>query len=413
MNYTQTAFTGRTGARPITALTRELTRRMKVVDESAVQISKQDARRVVKALKGAIAVSNGAIETLMDLVQLTWEADWAADRPLVVWPSNQHLADEVRKTVACIKARLRELRAAGLILARDSASGRRSGFRNRDGVIVEAYGLDLSPIRLRYAELKEAGDRLNALYALFTSGKKEIARVRRIVGQALAQAADLSLTGPHWMALQDAIDEIAFAAAQARTMGDGEGYQAALDRLPGVEDLVGETIDRFMFTEENNPSGSSVSPDIHIQTIPSKNTVHAKRGCSSDPEVSLPDQAVLPPSPSQSSLKVRPCDLAEMFPTTSMYLTEARPRWPDVHNAAARLRHDLGIRSGTWVDAIDTLGRDGAAVAVMITAEREARNEIRLTAGAYYAGMVARAKRGELDLEKSLWGFRTERMAAH
>lgn len=51
MNYTQTAFTGRTGARPITALTRELTRRMKVVDESAVQISKQDARRVVKALK--------------------------------------------------------------------------------------------------------------------------------------------------------------------------------------------------------------------------------------------------------------------------------------------------------------------------------------------------------------------------
>ena len=62
MNYTQTAFTGRTGARPITALTRELTRRMKVVDESAVQISKQDARRVVKALKGAIAVSNGAIE---------------------------------------------------------------------------------------------------------------------------------------------------------------------------------------------------------------------------------------------------------------------------------------------------------------------------------------------------------------
>ncbi|WP_339527759.1 helix-turn-helix domain-containing protein, partial [Pseudomonas sp. EL_65y_Pfl2_R96] len=184
MTYTQTAFTGRTGARPITALTRELTRRMKVVDATGIQVSKQDARRAVKALKGAIGVSNGAIETLMDLVQLTWEADWTDDRPLVVWPSNQHLADEVRKTVACIKARLRELRAAGLILGHDSASGRRSGFRNRDGVIVEAYGLDLSPIRLRYAELKDAGDRLSALYALFKSGKKEIARVRRIVGQA-------------------------------------------------------------------------------------------------------------------------------------------------------------------------------------------------------------------------------------
>lgn len=413
MNYTQTAFTGLTGARPITALTRELTRRMKVVDASGVEVSKRDARRVVKALKGAIAVSNGAIETLMDLVQLTWEADWAADRPLVVWPSNQHLADEVRKTVACIKARLRELRAAGLILGRDSASGRRSGFRDRDGVIVEAYGLDLSPIRLRYAELKEAGDRLNALYALFKSGKKEIARVRRIVSQALAQAADLGLTGAHWIALQDAIDAVAFAAAQAKAMGDAEGYQAALDRLGSVEDLVGETIDRFMFVVENNPSGSSESPDIDIQTTPSDNTVHAERGRSSDPEDGGPSQAALPPSPSRSALKVGPTDLAEMFPTAAMYMREARPGWSDVHNAAARLRQDLGIRSGTWVEAIDTLGRDGAAVAVMITAEREARNEIRLTAGAYYAGMIARAKRGELDLQKSLWGFRTERMAAH
>lgn len=34
MTYTQTAFTGRTGARPITALTRELTRRIKVVDDT-------------------------------------------------------------------------------------------------------------------------------------------------------------------------------------------------------------------------------------------------------------------------------------------------------------------------------------------------------------------------------------------
>lgn len=413
MTYTQTAFTGRTGARPITALTRELTRRMKVVDATGIQVSKQDARRAVKALKGAIGVSNGAIETLMDLVQLTWEADWTDDRPLVVWPSNQHLADEVRKTVACIKARLRELRAAGLILGHDSASGRRSGFRNRDGVIVEAYGLDLSPIRLRYAELKDAGDRLNALYALFKSGKKEIARVRRIVGQALAQAADLNLTGSHWMALQDAIDAAAFAAAQAKAMGDADGYQIALDSLSGVEDLVGETIDQFMFSVENNPSGSAESPCIDIQTIPSKKSVQADRGCSSDPEVGVPNQAVLPPSPSKSILKVRPSDLADMFPTTAMYLTEARPSWSDAHNAAARLRQDLGIRSGTWVDAIDTLGRDGAAVAVMITAEREARNEIRLTAGAYYAGMITRAKRGELDLQKTLWGFRTERMAAH
>jgi replication initiation protein RepC len=49
----------------------------------------------------------------------------------------------------------------------------------------------------------------------------------------------------------------------------------------------------------------------------------------------------------------------------------------------------------------------------MITAERQSRNEIRQTAGAYFAGMVVKAKRDELDLGRSLWGFRTERMASH
>ena len=105
--------------------------------------------------------------------------------------------------------------------------------------------------------------------------------------------------------------------------------------------------------------------------------------------------------------KARPIDLIAMFPTTAMYIDAQRPTWPDLHRAAARLRHDLGIRTGTWVDALDKLGSDAAAVAMMITAERGARNEIRRTAGAYFAGMVTRAGRGELDLPKSLWGFRS------
>ena len=96
-----------------------------------------------------------------------------------------------------------------------------------------------------------------------------------------------------------------------------------------------------------------------------------------------------------------------MFPTTAMYVDRDRPGWTDLHRAAARLRNDLGIRTGTLVDALDHLGADGASIAVMITAERDARDEIRLTPGAYFAGMVTRAHRGELDLSKSLWGFRT------
>lgn len=115
----------------------------------------------------------------------------------------------------------------------------------------------------------------------------------------------------------------------------------------------------------------------------------------------------LPISPSNSVFKTSPQELVGMFPTAAMYVDARRPTWPDLHRAAARLRHGLGIRNGTWVDALERLGMDAAAVAMMITAERGARNEIRLTPGAYFAGMVTRAGRGELDLPKSLWGFRS------
>ena len=86
--------------------------------------------------------------------------------------------------------------------------------------------------------------------------------------------------GPHWMRLQETIDAIAFTAGQAKAMGDSDGYQGALDRLDTLEDQVGETVDRFMFPPENNPSGSSDDPFIHIQTNPSLKSVQALRDCS-------------------------------------------------------------------------------------------------------------------------------------
>lgn len=71
------------------------------------------------------------------------------------------------------------------------------------------------------------------------------------------------------------------------------------------------------------------------------------------PEKVAPD---LPVSPSKSAFKTSPRELVGMFPTTAMYVERDQPGWVDLHRAAARLRHDLGIRTGTWVDALDQLG---------------------------------------------------------
>ncbi|WP_267347135.1 plasmid replication protein RepC [Sphingomonas sp. GM_Shp_2] len=415
MTYTQSAFTGGTGARPITAFSRRIARELesKLADAPA-EVERKAVFAVVKRAAPALGIGIGALQTLEHLISYTHADDWKAGRTPVAWPSNLTLAEVAGKTVSAIKARLRQLRALGLILARDSGHGRRTGRRDDSGAISTAFGVDLSPLRIRFEELRELAEAYSAQSRLFKEGRQEIARVRRIVSQALAQAAHLRLTGPHWLALQEAIDHVASAAAIARAGRDSEAFRSAIGRLAVVEERVGLTIDQFMFPEESEGSGSKNEPFIHIQTNPSPiKDVHAVRACSSDPAGQVSPTAELPASPSNSQFKARPADLLEMFPTTAMYVGGKKPAWSDIHRAASRLRHDLGIRIGVYVDALEKLGPDAAAIAIMITAERHSRSEIRLTPGAYFTGMVGKAKRDELDLAKSLWGFRTERMATH
>jgi replication initiation protein RepC len=407
MSYAQTAFTGRTGARPISALTRHIERELAARIQSAGEIDRNELYRVLDGAKSAIGLSASALETLKHLIGYTRPDDYKGDARPIAWPSNYTLAELAGVTESAIKARLRQLRSLALITMRDAAHGRRRGQRSDAGEIVSAYGIDLFPLRVRFEELKAAAEAHSAFSRLDKRGRQEIARVRRIVAQALAQAADMRLTGSHWIALQDAVEAVAQRAAVARTTRDAAVYEDALADLPDVEAQVGRTIDQFMFNDNSDGLGSKSSPFIHIQTKPSLESVQALRDCSFEREETPEVEADLPASPSKSEFKASPRELVEMFPTTAMYVDRDRPNWVDLHRAAARLRNDLGIRTGTWVDALDQLGADGASVALMITAEREARDEIRLTPGAYFAGMVSRAHRGELDLSKSLWGFRT------
>ncbi len=421
MTCTQGAFTGATGARPITALSRRIVRELAARAAEATDVERNRLYPILEGARVALGLGTPALQTLKHLIGFTRADDWTLGRTPLAWPSNYTLAELAGVTEGAIKARLRQLRALGLVTAHDSAHGRRSGRRDANGVITSGYGLDLSPLRIRFDELRALADAQTAQSRLFREGRQAIARTRRLVGQALAQAAELRLTGAHWMALQDELERIAGRADAARSARDSEAYRGVLATLPELEERVGQTVDRCMFLVENNGSGSKNAPDIHIQTNPCPPFVQGDRDRSPDPQDADPSPAALPASPSRSVFAARPADLVAMFPAAAMYVATpdaaggaARaPGWSDCHAAAARLRHDLGVRTGTWVDAIERLGRDGATVAMFITAERQARAEIRQTAGAYFAGMVAKAARDELDLGRSLWGFRAEAAADH
>lgn len=405
MTYIQTASTGATGARPITAWSRQILRDLAVRAPQAGDVERNRLYPVLEGAKVALRLGTPALETLKHLISFTRPDDWKGDRTPLAWPSNYTLAELAGVTEGAIKARLRQLRALGLVAAHDSAHGRRTGRRDATGAITSGYGLDLSPLRIRFAELQALAEAQTAQSRLFKEGRLAIGRARRLVGQVLAQAAEMGLTGAHWLALQEQVERIAEQAVRGRLLRDSEAYQQALDQVVELERAIDDTVDRFMFPS-SEPLGSKSAPVLHIQTKPSLNFVIADQNCSSA-------AAAFPTSPSVSVFKARPADLMDMFPATAMYVTTDRPRWPDLHAAAARLRHDLGISTSLWFDTLDCLGHDDAAIAMMITAERISRGTIHQSASAYLTGILKKAYRNELNLSRSLWGFRVGAVAGY
>jgi replication initiation protein RepC len=102
---------------------------------------------------------------------------------------------------------------------------------------------------------------------------------------------------------------------------------------------------------------------------------------------------------------IAPDELVQFAPKLKPYLRGPRPTWPDIVDAADWLRHDLGVSKSLWGEACVTMGRDLAAVALAIVSTKEPQH-FRSTPGGYFHGMVAKAKAGELHLDRTVWAWR-------
>ncbi len=80
--------------------------------------------------------------------------------------------------------------------------------------------------------------------------------------------------------------------------------------------------------------------------------------------------------------------------------------WPDLVEAAYRVRSELGISQASWGEACDLLGRTGAALCLLVT-DRGALREVDpvLKPAAYFRSMIGRGRNGELRLHSSIFGL--------
>jgi replication initiation protein RepC len=102
---------------------------------------------------------------------------------------------------------------------------------------------------------------------------------------------------------------------------------------------------------------------------------------------------------------IRPDELVKLTPKLKPYLRRPNLTWPDIVDAADWLRHDLRVSKSLWDNACLAMGRALAALALAIVSSKEAEH-FRTSPGGYFHGMVAKARAGELHLERTVWAMR-------
>jgi replication initiation protein RepC len=362
------------------------------------------------------------------LFRFTQPQDWGRGGRPIVWPSASMQCDALGLSESQVKATNRALIEAGLITMRDSPNGKRYGRRDGQKRITEAYGFDLSPIATRYAEFVRIGQEAKAERAEMGRLRRRATIARNGVTQILETAAEYGFVGQEWDTLIRETRNLTLALRKVERSDDMAIGVASLERRQRearerLERLLAETVPPSAETVETAPKGPENRPhqyNYKPSLDPEQDTVMAHEGCKSDLESPEPELPETPQQPQQRAgessqqspridsgtmMRMSPAELTVVAPRLRPYLKTSSPVWPEIIEAADWLRAELGVSKPLWGEACLAMGREQAAIAIAIVSAKPAEY-FRSTPGGYFHGMVAKAKTGELNLARTIWGLR-------
>ena len=405
-------------------------------------VPKSQAIVAVKKVAAAIGLKSQDLLLLDTFGAVTQPQDWEQGRRPIVWASNHFLMEQTGFSLATLRRHVRRLCEVGVISMKDSPNGKRWGRRDEDGVIVEAYGFDLSPLAARAQQFEELYAELQAERAECATLRNAITIARRMIRAKIEKALETGLRGP-WRDLQEdyceLLDvlparsesvrrlEVFLKQIKALLTSVEQAFEAAFD-WPKSSDAerVSDTV--ASETNSRNMIPTGLENETHILTTNEPAPVKSNRfetkhaaGVAPQIERTAPDKTLedvdlainwsthgkTRGSNVDIPMLMASCPhFAEMARSTQGYLRD----WNDVHRAAAKLRPIVGISEDAWNIANGVLGPAVAAASIALIIDKSTNGEIK-SPGGYLRGMVEKAGAGELHLERSFYGRLSGRAA--
>ena len=392
-----------------------------------------DLLYLVKDIGRRVGFTPAMVSLLEYYVRFTRESDWQEGGRPIVYQSQAKTArhfDVSERQIQRLETALFDL---GALTWDTAGNNKRFGVRSESGELLYASGVDLAPLAALRAKLEAKKKDVALEDAAWFETKRQISWYRSRIRSLIAEASECP-----------GLERVAAEADHAYQGIDGH-IRVGKD-LAFLRDLLKAHLEVYNMLstaiEAHTPASANCELNSELtekeSSTGAENVAHSystnktqflKRNTSSLPDTKASEGSVAASSDAESkhstsgqayreewmaALAAEKARISwkqvlaacsdrfkEHFPMTGRPLG-----WPDIVDAAYDLLQPLGISRSAWLEACMVMGRDGAALSIMIIDRKmqDAPNSIK-NAGGYLRAMTKKAKDGKLNLHGSVFGL--------
>lgn len=377
-------------------------------------VNRYDLLLLVKKIGQQAGFTPRMIQLLDYYLAYTRDCDWEEGSRPIVYQSVSRTALDLGISERQIQKLEQGLFQLGAITWHDSGNYKRYGQRDsKTGQIIYAYGVELTPLASLKATLQQKLIEKQRHDKTWLETKRQISWYRSQI-RAILQECREEGTARNILPYAQRYEEIAI---QIRSSLNLQRLQALLERhqdllsdlkaeLGGGASAVEQVTQATNLLKKSASCSANSEPQfVHNETTTQESLNEFNTGNSVQKHKTEPPQA----TGSAASSGLEHVTLSMVIQAASerfQDLLPAEPNWSTLVDAAYLIRRELGISQECWAEACQILGRNGAALCVLITDQANLRrdNPVQQPA-AYFRAMIQRAKRGELKLYRSIFGL--------
>jgi len=405
-------------------------------------VNRYDLLLLVKRIGKQAGFTPRMIALLDYYMAFTKDQDWTRGNSPIVFQSLSKTALDLGISERQVQRLEQSLFEVGALCWNDSGNHRRYGKRDDAGRILYAYGVDLTPLAYLKDALQSKLQEKQLYDQAWMDTKRQISYYRGQIRAVMCEMELLTLDGQgdYTAIIADIQGRYEPISLQIRThlsLEDVRGLLASHKELHQIalaavdSSSVDKSLKKTQETSQMSPTNDT--DDVHYNSTIKKQSDKSDTGRTQSrgfQESSNGPQVLHTPAPQPAAIPVRDEEkfteseelvlatglqhitLKQALNAASQRFRDHMPMhnrpmcWNDFVEAAYKLKSELSISQNSWANACAVLGRNGAAICLLLTDQAQQREHKPVyKTGAYFNAMINRAKEGELHLHNSVFGI--------